>query len=141
MNPNEHQWARGRTGVAPPQGVRGDARVPARARLGDHRPERRMIVPGGMTCADPEGPRLSWLWIGGSSSSDVEGAFEAHVMSCDHCFEFHYRTRHAIRVLREKKAMLTETGTRERPLTQVLAQAVRERCAGFVHREALIRGT
>src|SRR5262249_55877233 len=43
-----------------------------------HRPIRRVLVPGGMTCADPEGPRLSWLWIGGSATDHERGAFAAH---------------------------------------------------------------
>ena len=70
------------------------------------RPTRRVIVPGGVPCADADAPRLAWLAISGCARPEEEGAFQAHLFSCDHCFEFHYRIRHAARVLRERKASL-----------------------------------
>jgi hypothetical protein len=82
-----------------------------------------------MTCADPEGPRLSWLWIAGGAGPDEEGAFEAHLMACDHCFEFHYRTRRAMRILREKKTRFTGEIAPGRSLVRM----IRERCAPMKH--------
>jgi len=64
-------------------------------------PSRRVNVPGGVSCIDFEGPRLSWSYIAGTAGERERTAFEAHLLSCDGCFEFHYRCRWALELLRE----------------------------------------
>ena len=69
----------------------------------DHRPQRRVVVPGGVGCTDFEGPRLSWQAIAGVFHQGERGCFEAHLLSCDLCFEFHYRGRWSLEILRQEK--------------------------------------
>lgn len=72
----------------------------------EYRPARRLHVPGGIACTDVEGPRWSWRVLTGVASKEEALAFEAHLLNCDACFDFHYRGRWPLAVLRMEASKL-----------------------------------
>lgn len=70
----------------------------------EYRPGKQLVVPGGIACTDVLGPRLSWMVISGAGSTADALAFEAHLLNCDTCFDFHYRARWPLALLRREAA-------------------------------------